>query len=398
MRSILVLGMVASFLTSSAIAEPPAMVGGKLVGNVPKIDYSQIRKIPKIDYDQPGNWLCGPDSPSDACLTGLDAELPVAAGTKKIEHFIPSADPPVDCFYVYPTSSVDAGAYSDLDPDAEIVSTREQFGRLASVCRPFVPMYHQLTSWTLVSLEDKNPGSSELQLKDPHAMDLPYRDIRAAWKYYLEHYNKGRGVVLVSHSAGSILTTRLLAEEVDGKATQKQLVSAFIAGGLGVDKGTFKSIAPCGSRSQTGCVIAWATYRDLEVPKWRYLGRARPGIEPLCVDPAQIDGSFGKPIAYLPRPQALAQGGPEFIKVIGEAQTECIADERGAVIRVKIKTGSEIERIATELTAAWGEFPPIYGLHEIDIALFQGNIINLISSQAAAWERERLQRGFPRAL
>jgi hypothetical protein len=55
------------------------------------------------------------------------------------DHFI-AENPPLDCFYVYPTVSRDAGMNSDLDIGPEergIVHT--QFARFSNVCRTFAP-------------------------------------------------------------------------------------------------------------------------------------------------------------------------------------------------------------------------------------------------------------------
>ncbi|WP_280350194.1 DUF3089 domain-containing protein [Pseudomonas sp. BN414] len=387
MKKIFMSAATLALMASNAMAEPPAMVNGKLVGDVPKIDYEQVRKMPPVDYSQPANWLCGPDSPNDACYSGLDAKVAGPKGDHAVERFTAAKSPSVDCFYLHPTASVDQGPYSDLKPDAELVLVNEQLGRLSSVCRPIAPLYRQLTAWTLVSLEDKHPGTQQLSLTDPHALDVPYQDAVAAWKYYLKHYNNGRGVVFVSQSSGSPVMARLIAEQIEGKPEQSLLVSAYIPGGIGIDSGTFKSVKACESKSQTGCVVAWATYKDSEMSSWRYLGRSAPGVKPLCVNPAELDGSEGQAISYVQRPHSEleSEDAPKFIKFVNEAQTHCVTDARGGAVSVTMKPNSEIDRINTALMNAWGEFPKIYGMHELDISLFHGNITNLISSQSAAW-------------
>ena len=44
-------------------------------------------------------------------------------------------DPPLDCFYVYPTVSRDQGMNSDLNPSEENGAAQVQFARFAGVCR-----------------------------------------------------------------------------------------------------------------------------------------------------------------------------------------------------------------------------------------------------------------------
>ena len=49
---------------------------------------------------------------------------------------------------------------------------------------------------------------------------LQYDDVRDAWNYYLAHDNQGRGFVLIGHSQGSYILTRLIREEIDGKPSR----------------------------------------------------------------------------------------------------------------------------------------------------------------------------------
>ena len=82
-----------------------------------------------------------------------------------------------------------------------------------------------------------------------------YADVREAWRTYLRKYNHGRGVIFVSHSQGSFVLRKLIAEEVDGKpAVRKRMLSALLLGGnvtvkKGSDRGgDFKHIRACRSR------------------------------------------------------------------------------------------------------------------------------------------------------
>jgi hypothetical protein len=99
-------------------------------------------------YIDPATWLCRPDA-EDVCDTNLDAEVIEADGTRTTEVFEESADPPVDCFYVYPTVSSDPGANSDLEPGGgEATAVLSQVARLAGSCRvgtdvqPSHPVHH----------------------------------------------------------------------------------------------------------------------------------------------------------------------------------------------------------------------------------------------------------------
>ena len=107
-----------------------------------------------------------------------------------------TADPnaAIDCFYVYPTVSTDPTPNSDMNADpAELNVVRTQFARFGSKCRPYAPMYRQIT---LAGLRRSlATGAAAPWGAGPH-----YSDVRDAWNYYLQHDNKGRDVVLVGHS------------------------------------------------------------------------------------------------------------------------------------------------------------------------------------------------------
>src|SRR3954451_20170846 len=105
---------------------------------------SQPNRAPAPDYSKDSTWLCLPgrgascSSPlATTPLTPSGYGLPVLSTIAK--------DPPLDCFYVYPTVSRDQGLNSDLSPSEELGATQVQFARFASVCRTFAPLYRQMT-------------------------------------------------------------------------------------------------------------------------------------------------------------------------------------------------------------------------------------------------------------
>src|SRR5262249_20604712 len=94
---------------------------------------------------------------------------------------------------------------------------------------------------------------------------LGYDDVRDAWKYYLDHDNKGRGFVLIGHSQGSYILTELIRQEIDGKPIQGRMISAILLGAtVAVSKakdvvGSFAHIPHSHSTSQTTCIITYAS-------------------------------------------------------------------------------------------------------------------------------------------
>ena len=115
-----------------------------------------------------------------------------------------SQNPPIDCFYVYPTVSTQPTANANLhiDPQERAVAIA-QASRFSQVCRVYAPMYPQLT------LSAISKGIR------PQSAAIAYLGVLSAWNDYLAHYNKGRGVVLIGHSQGASLLIALIKREID---------------------------------------------------------------------------------------------------------------------------------------------------------------------------------------
>jgi len=188
---------------------------------------------PRNDYATPDTWLCRPGLPpeKDACNVDLTTTVIASDGSTTIEKFTPNPNPPIDCFYVYPTISTQPTGNADMTvgPEERAV-IRNQFARFASKCRLYAPLYRQATLAYLRSLLIGAPL--------PIDRDIIYNDVLDAWNYYLAHDNHGRGVVLIGHSQGANVLSLLLKNEIDGKPIQKQLVSAMLLGAnIAVPKG-----------------------------------------------------------------------------------------------------------------------------------------------------------------
>jgi hypothetical protein len=98
------------------------------------------------------------------------------------------------------------------------------------------------------------------------AFDLAYTDVKTAFQYYLQNENKGRPIVIASHSQGTFHAIRLLQEFFDGKPLQKQLVCAYIPG-YRIRKDAFKTIPVSEKPDQTGCFAGWRSYEKGVIPE-----------------------------------------------------------------------------------------------------------------------------------
>src|SRR5437660_6954156 len=143
------------------------------------------------DYGDDKSWLCRPGR-SDACHVDLTTTVIGGNGKLTREKWTSSPNAPIDCFYVYPTVSTDPTPNSDMIADAaELNVIRQQFARFASKCRPYAPMYRQITLAGLRRALAAGGGGGAGAL----ASGIQYDDVRDAWNYYLDHDNKGRGFV-----------------------------------------------------------------------------------------------------------------------------------------------------------------------------------------------------------
>ncbi len=337
---------------------------------------------PAVDYSPAAAWLCRADSET-LCTSGLDAVAVASDGTRTPEPFVPAATPKIDCFYVYPTVSAEPTPLADMIPgDAERHAVAAQAARLSSRCRMFAPVYRQVTLAGLRATLAHEGAKIDF--------DAPYRDVVAAWDWYLAHANHGRGVVLIGHSQGTILLQRLIAEEIDGRPVASRLVSAFLAGdpvlpvpaGARVG-GVFRHIPLCASAAQTGCAYVWSSYLDSDATPNRAFGNnPGGGLVAGCVSPAAPGGGDGELKAVLPRPATAAVSDPPWIELRGQLTGACTADDRGNVLRVHIVPGP----FAAGLEAAFTRGgTPGWGLHRLDVNLVEGNILDVLDAELAGW-------------
>src|SRR5690349_6566781 len=101
--------------------------------------------VPAPDYAKDSSWLCLPGR-ADSCSNPLPTTALNPNGYGSTGLSTVAKDPPLDCFYVYPTVSQDQGLNSDLNAGREEqLAAETQFARFASVCRTFAPIYRQMT-------------------------------------------------------------------------------------------------------------------------------------------------------------------------------------------------------------------------------------------------------------
>ncbi len=368
---------------------------------------------PRNDYAKPETWLCRPDKTVDNyCNVDLTTTVVKADGSESVEPFKADPKAPIDCFYVYPTVSNDPGVISDMTPGPEEINVvKVQFARLGAKCRLYAPLYRQ---FTLTALRAGQSGKPMPGASDPATRLTGYNDVVDAWNYYLAHDNKGRGVVLVGHSQGSGVLTQLIAKEIDGKPVEKKVISAILMGTrLPVDKGKttglFKDFPLCESASQTGCAIAYASFRDTVPPPANSLfGKVTdPGRIAACANPANLaPGAKGEFHSYLSNAtgqitnsntrqvewvKGKANPTTPFVSTPGLITGQCVQKNGFSYLEVHVNAVPADPR-ADDINGDVvqnGQVNPAWGLHLIDANLAMGNLVDIVGAEGKAWLAKR---------
>ncbi len=308
------------------------------------------------DYSKDSAWLCLPGR-GDACSTPLPTTALSPNGYGATGQSSVAKDPPLDCFYVYPTVSRDQGMNSDLNVSEEKGAAEVQFARFATVCRTFAPIYRQMT---LGAVAAYSAGASI-----DAAAALAYGDVAAAWRNYLAARNGGRPFVLIGHSQGSLMLRMLIVREIENNPAVAARMKLAILPGFNVIVpqgklvgGTFKRAPLCSGPEETGCVVAYSSFRENNVPPpgATFGITDRPGMTVGCVNPARPGAKDWVPLDsyWYARSNQPVPGGPiswsaegppsaPYVHTEGLVSAKCFSDgQRGYLwIRTNHKPGAK---------------------------------------------------------
>ena len=356
-----------------------------------------------VDYSNAANWLCRPGR-ADACAKPLATAALNPNGYGPVGASAIAADPPADCFYVYPTISRDQTDNSDLVPGVleEHAVAAVQLARFAGVCKTYAPMYRQAT---LTALQKALAG-----VNVERNFGLAFADVRNAWRHYLENDNKGRPFVLVGHSQGSIMLSLLLQEIENTPAAGRMLSAMLIGYNIEVPEGqtvggTFKKTPLCTRVGETGCVVTFVSFRATNPPPAGSLfGRAaKPGMTVGCTNPATLArGSApldsywyaGPGLTSSQDPIAWSSTGTPpatFLHTEGLASGACV--NRGPLGYLAVSVDADpgdarTDRIPGDVMIGAAVVPG-WGLHLADMSLAMGDLIALVKAQSEAYRRAR---------
>lgn len=357
---------------------------------------------PAPDYRTSANWLCLPGR-QDVCSTPLPTTALSPNGYGSNGRSTVASNPQLDCFYVYPTVSRDRGLNSDLTVNEERGATESQFARFASACRPFAPIYRQMTTTAIAAVA----AGTDIR----PAFATAYGDVRDAFRNYLATRNGGRPFVLVGHSQGSWMLQELIKGEIEGKPVARQMRLAIIPGfNVLVPQGrltggTFKSTPLCSRPGETGCVVSYVSYRTANPPPpGATFGYApAPGMTVGCVNPArpgsrewQSLDSYWFTRSTVPVPggpiQWSSEGPPPtpYVRTDGLVSARCVNDGQRGYLEVRVNADPRdrrTDRIGGEVglpTPFRPVFLPGWGMHLADMNAPQGDLVQLVAEVGRA--------------
>jgi len=346
-----------------------------------------------LDYNEDDRWLCRPGLAADQCLT--NSQDATAIEPDLSETFVPhtvATDPPLDCFYVYPTVHLEGtpGNWTDFsDLTYELDPLLSQAGRFTRACRVFAPLYRQITLGTFSS-----PDVAQYEA-------IAYGDVRDAFQHYLANDNGGRPFVLMGHSQGTNMVTTLMQDLLDSSPTlREQMVVALLIGGSvavppgEVVGGTFQNLPLCTSDTQTACVIAFRTYAEGFPPTANSNTPSDPALSMACTNPAALGGGPA-PFAgtYFPKVlnQPIFQVAPPpdvptaFVLLESFYSGECVEDSTGSsYLEVRVTPGVGDLRTNAIPFDHVVLSPGFLGTHILDYNFALEDLVAQVETRAAA--------------
>jgi hypothetical protein len=216
----------------------------------PKYGIELSSKLPSPDYARPESWAALPDRKDLADLVPKG----ITTGDRQ-------ADAPVDVFFIHPTGYLHGNTWnSSMDPNSSTEeNTQWMMANQASAfngCgRVFAPRYREAILYSFIS-DDKEQAEK--------AIDFAYKDVEAAFDYFLEHFSRGRPFIIASHSQGTWHALKLLEKRIDRTDLVQRLVAAYIIGGqVTVEKvERMADIKACKSSTDLHCVVHWKTFAE----------------------------------------------------------------------------------------------------------------------------------------
>lgn len=310
------IGAIALLASTLAIAQTPAPAPP------PPPPFDSQTPAPAPDYAQASAWaaLPGVKGPADTVPEGRRH----AAGLRGI-----------DVFYVHPTTFRTPDRWNADPADAKLNAWTDAsvIARQAAVfnvcCNVFAPRYRQASFLATRDRFMEGDGGK--------AYALAYSDVLRAFDQWQASRNHGRPFILAGHSQGGEMMMRLLADRIDGTPLQKRMIATYAIGidfSVGYFGRRYRTLTPCDTPEQTGCVLAWnavTPQADLKMlagfagSRFAHIYGPEAGRQPLCINPLTFNAT--RPAAARTVSKGAVPGdpgeGPVQALVSGKVSARC---------------------------------------------------------------------------
>ena len=214
------------------------------------------------------------------------------------------------------------------------------------------------------------------------AIEAAYRDVRQAFRFFLDSVDPATPIVLAGHSQGALHLLRLLREDIAGTPLEKRLAAVYVVGWPVSVEHDLPALGPpaCATPGQAGCVMSWSSYAEPADPSelLEYYsssrgidGELRGESEILCTNP--LTGGVG---GEAPASANLGTLVPDADLASGELVPGAVparCGDRGLLyIGDPPKMGNAVL--------------PGNNYHVYDIPLFWQNVHEDVARRVAAWK------------
>ncbi|MEO7564217.1 MAG: DUF3089 domain-containing protein [Sphingomicrobium sp.] len=281
-------------------------------------------------------------------------------------------------FYIHPTTYLQRERWNApivLASDNEFrtrLFTQSQSSAFNGVGAIWAPRYRQAAF-----------GAFLLDSKDARAaLDLAYGDVADAFDRFVAE-SGDRPIILAGHSQGSLHLMRLLKDKVAGKAIEKRIVAAYVAGWPISHTADLPALGlpACRTPADSRCILSWMSFGEPANPNLAlssyqdsagFAGGKRKREDMICTNP--ISGTIDGAAAPADNPGTLVPTATLTSATLDPATVGAHCDNGLLILDGAIP--------------ALGPYVlPGNNYHVYDYALFWGAIRRDAERRLAAWER-----------
>lgn len=221
-----------------------------------------------------------PDYSSSIYWAALPVKIDSADAVPLPEWKNEQDDAPVDVFFIHPTTYVGKRGQkrwnADID-DGKVndgvdkVPIRYQATIFNGAGKVYAPRYRQAHLNTFFTKRKADARK---------AIDLAYKDVNDAFRYYLDYFNQGRPFIIAGHSQGSLHGINLIKDIIDETSLSDKLIVAYLPG-WAVKKDQFATLKPCTTPDEVNCFCSWRTVKEGYLPPLLHM----PNLNILVTNP-----------------------------------------------------------------------------------------------------------------